>query len=220
MLNTFKLAGHDGPRRSINELRNVGAFLFEFVKHPTTVGSICPSGAALTNRLVGGVSREDDGLVVDLGAGPGPVSARMLRSGIAGDRIIAVETMGVFKEIFTARCPGVRFVVADARNLKTILDREAPGQKISAVVSSLPFRTLGPRLTEEILREVRLVLRERGGVLVQYSYALWLKYPLRKNGFAPGPASVVWRNLPPARVESYRPQPDPLPRENGPRSAA
>ncbi|MDR0310940.1 MAG: hypothetical protein LBJ21_05085 [Acidobacteriota bacterium] len=158
----------------------------------------------MANRLLEGVSREEDGLVIDLGAGLGPVSAHMMRSGIAKDRIIAIEVNGVFKELFAARCPGVRLVIADARELKAILDREAPGRKISAIVSSLPIRVLGSQLTENILQQVKSVLRERGGVLIQYSYALWLNYPLQDYGLAPGSASIVWKNLPPARVESYR----------------
>ncbi|MDR2504069.1 MAG: methyltransferase domain-containing protein [Deltaproteobacteria bacterium] len=201
----FNARGTRRVRSYVGGLLGAGAFLFEFMKRPATVGSVCPSGAALTRRLLGGISKEDDGLVVDLGAGPGSVSARMLRSGIAKERIIAIEAISDFRGLFAARCPGVRFVVADARELKKVLDREAPGRKISAIVSSLPFRVLGTRLSANILRETHMVLRERGGVLIQYSYALWLKYPLRDNGFVPLSASVVWVNMPPARVELYKP---------------
>ncbi|RRD69614.1 MULTISPECIES: hypothetical protein [unclassified Desulfovibrio] len=109
------------------------------------------------------------------------------------------------EKIFTDRCPDVRFIVADAEELKTVLDREVPGKKISAVVSSLPFRTLGPRRTENILRELDLVLRKRGGMPIQYRYALRLKFPLQNNRLTPISTSIVWGNLPPARVESYRP---------------
>ena len=190
-------------RNIITAARGATLFLRAFIKRPTTVGSVCPSSEALTDRLLAGVSRRDDGLVIDLGAGSGPVSAAMLRSGIARDRIIAVESLGSFAAPFSARCPGVRLVVGDARNLKAILDREAPGRPVSAVVSSLPFRVLGPDLTRDILREIHLVLEERGGTLVQYSYAWWMRYPLRASGFTPMRASVEWKNLPPARVEAY-----------------
>jgi Phospholipid N-methyltransferase len=190
-------------RNSIAAAWGAALFLRTFIQRPSTVGSVCPSSAALTDRLLAGISRRDDGLVIDLGAGSGPVSAAMLRSGIARDRIIAVEALGGFAAPFSARCPGVRLVVGDARNLNAILDREAPGRPVSAIVSSLPFRVLGPDLTRDILREIHLVLRERGGTLVQYSYAWWMRYPLRASGFTPMRASIEWKNLPPARVEAY-----------------
>lgn len=181
-----------------------GLFFHEFLKRPAMVGSICPSGEALTRRLLLGLSAEESGLVIDLGAGSGPVSEGIARLGIQKDRIIAIEAIGGFKESFSQKCPDIPFITGDARNLKAILDREVPGRKISAIISSLPFRAMGPALTGEILDEIHLVLQERGGRFVQYTYAWWLRYPLQGNGFAPETAGIVWKNMPPARVELYQ----------------
>lgn len=189
----------------MDTIRTMNTFFLEFIKHPDTVGSVCPSSTALSERLLDGISTDGDGLVIDLGAGSGPVSACMLRRGIPTKRILAIEALEDFAAPFAERCPGVRLLIGDARNLKSILDSVAPGQKISAVVSSLPFRALGPQTTEDIMREIHRVLRERGGVFIQYTYAWWLRYPLREHGFDPQRASVVWKNLPPARVEAYGP---------------
>jgi|GEM_PF-681238 len=184
-------------------LHDKRAFFNQFIRQPDMVGSICPSGAALSRQLLHGIPIEGNGLVIDLGAGSGPVSEGMLHLGIAKDRILAVEALDAFKAPFSARCPGVPLVIGDARDLKAILDREAPGREVCAVVSSLPFRVLGPELTHSILDEIHLVLGERGGRLMQYSYAWWLRYPLKDNGFEPASARMVWNNLPPARVEAY-----------------
>lgn len=188
----------------VSILHEKSLFFYEFLKRPAMVGSICPSGEALTRRLLHGLSTEESGLVIDLGAGSGPVSEGIARLGIPKDRIIAIEAIDGFKESFAQKCPGIPFITGDARNLKTILDKEVPGREISAIISSLPFRALGPALTEEILDEVRLVLQERGGRFVQYTYAWWLHYPLQGNGFAPETARIVWNNMPPAKVELYQ----------------
>lgn len=188
----------------VNGMGNAGLFLGKFIRYPATVGSVCPSSGALADELVVSVPLGGNGVVIDLGAGSGPVSAALLRGGVAPERILAVDALPGFRAGFTRRCPGVTFIAADARDLKAILDRHAPGRKISAVISSLPLRVLPAKTTQAALSAVKTVLAERGGFFVQYSYAWWLRYPLRSYGFSPRSASMVYRNLPPARVEAYR----------------
>lgn len=190
-------------RNIVAIIQNNGIFFLQFLKHPHTVGSVCPSSPALTRQLLAGISTEERGLVIDLGSGSGSVSESMVNLGIAKDRIIAVEALAKFKAPFAARCPGIPIVIGDARNLRVILNTVAPGREISAVVSSLPFRTMSPALTKSIIEELHQTLQERGGRLVQYTYAWWLRYPLQQYGFIPDSAAIVWKNLPPARVESY-----------------
>ena len=190
-------------RHALHSLRYDGSFLLEFLKHPATVGSIWPSGTALSKRLVEAVPGTGDGLIIDLGAGSGPVSGWLLRSGVQAGRIIAIDSLAGFARHFAARCPGVEFVVGDARELGSLLDRIAPGRKVSAIISSLPLRAFPAQLARAIVEEAGAVTRERGGVFVQFSYALWMRYPLARYGLTPDTASVVWKNLPPARVEVY-----------------
>lgn len=188
----------------VNGMGNAGNFLAKFVQSPVTVGSVCPSSDALADKLAATVPLGDNGLVIDLGAGSGPISAALLRAGVAGERIIAMDVLPGFRAGFTRRCPGVPFIVADARELAAVLDRYAPDRKISAVISSLPLRVLPRKTTRAVLKAVRTVLADRGGFFVQYSYAWWLRYPLRGYGLSPCAASMVFWNLPPARVEAYR----------------
>jgi phosphatidylethanolamine/phosphatidyl-N-methylethanolamine N-methyltransferase len=195
---------HNKKYKIVQAARDNCAFFLEFMQYPDKVGSVCPSSPALIEQLLNGADIGDQGLVIDLGAGSGVVSEGMLRCGIQTDRIIAIETLEDFAESFAVRCPGIPLVIGDAGNLKTILDRVAPGRKISAILSSLPFRAMLPTTAGVILDGIHAVLRERGGRLVQYSYAWWLRYPLQNNGFSPVAANIVWRNLPPARVEVYR----------------
>lgn len=203
MTTKFKTNHYDGNKLFAMARENC-AFFLEFMKHPGKVGSICPSGTALAEELLNGMSPDDQGLIIDLGAGSGPVTEHMLQSGIRAERIIAIEALDDFAESFFRRCPGIPLLIGDAGDLKAILDRVAPGRQVSAIISSLPFRAMSPDVTQRILTEIHAVLRERGGKLVQYSYAWWLQYPLKGNGFAPMAAKTVWNNIPPARVETYQ----------------
>ena len=194
---------HRRARGIINRAAVTTTFLHEFLKAPFCVGSVCPSSGYLTSALVASVPITGDGMIIDLGAGSGIVSENLLRAGVSPERILAVELLPAFNETFSRRCPGIPFIVGDARNLGNILHQHAPGTKLCAVVSSLPFRVMPPGVVREILQELKNVMRDRHGTLIQYTYALWMRYPLKRFGFSPCSSSVVLRNLPPARVEAY-----------------
>ncbi len=194
-----------GHRRSaiFGKTSAAWAFMREFVQAPTHVGSICPSSKALTSVLIDAVPAEKEGLILDLGAGSGSVTEELLRAGIPPERILALELSPGFRGVFSSRCPGVPLIIGDARHLNDILDIHAPGQPLCSVISSLPFRVMPSSVVREILHEVRRAVSQRGGLLVQYTYAWWMRYPLRKYGFSPQSSNIVLGNLPPAKVESY-----------------
>lgn len=186
-------------------------FVKEFACSPFLVGSICPSSPALAAQLVGmaqsaaqGLSQAvSDGLILDLGAGPGPVTGELLRSGISPDRIVAVERSPSFASAFKRRYRNVAMLTGDAVNLRAMLAERHPDSAICAVISSLPFRSIPRNITAQILWELNQTLTERGGVLVQYSYMWWMKHTLAQHGFSPLASRLVLQNVPPARVESY-----------------
>ncbi len=193
-------------------LRAEADFVKEFACSPFHVGSICPSSRALASRLVSlawdtaqsaSPAVAANGLLIDLGAGPGPVTGALLRAGVAPERIVAVERSASFARTFTQRYRQVPLLVGDAADLRQMLATTYPATPVAAIISSLPFRAIPRKTASRILRELRETLIERGGVLVQYSYAWWLKDALCKEGFSPHESRLVFQNVPPARVESY-----------------
>ena len=189
--------------RLMEMIRLEARFAREFVISPFNVGSVCPSSRALTQTLVSMADISREGLVIDLGAGSGIVTRELLHAGVAPERILGVEISGGFKTAFERQCPGVTMITGDARNLGLLLNEYAPGKPICSILSSLPFRVMPGSVVRAITREMHSVLAERGGSLVQYTYAWWISYPLRKFGFMPGAARLVLKNVPPARVERY-----------------
>lgn len=202
--------------RLLDFLRVEMGFFKEFARSPFQVGSICPSSKALATHLVrmaqhpahAACQEPDKGLIIDLGAGPGPVTGQLLREGIAPERIVAVERSPSFVRTFQTRYQQVPILMGDAANLRQLLAESHPEAPVCAIISSLPFRAIPQKITVRILRELRATLLERGGVLVQYSYVWWLKNTLGSQGFSPRLSRLVLQNVPPARVESYIPEPE------------
>ena len=196
-------------------------FVKEFACSPFLVGSICPSSRMLAAQLVGmaqnaacsapatgAAANAAGGLVIDLGAGPGPVTGELLRAGISPDRIVAVERSPAFAAAFKRRYRQVPILTGDAADLRRMLAEHFPDAPISAVISSLPFRSIPRKIAANILWELNAALAERGGVLVQYSYIWWMKHALGAHGFKPVQSRLVIQNVPPARVESYVVEPE------------
>jgi phospholipid N-methyltransferase len=186
-----------------DRIRTTSAFFKEFVQAPSHVGSICPSSGALTSALIKSASLNNDGFIVDLGAGSGIITENLLKAGVDPKRLLAVEISPGFAGVFSRRCPAVPLFVEDARNLSLILDRLDPGLPVSSIISSLPLRNIPDDLVREILEEIKLVLQKRSGSFIQYTYAWWMRYPLGKYGFQPNTSRIVLKNIPPAKVESY-----------------
>ena len=188
---------------AINKAHSLAAFAREFIQAPSHVGSVCPSSQALTSAMINYLPDKSKGLIVDLGAGSGIVSEQLVRNGIDASRIVAVEVSPGFKNIFQKRCPNVSLVVGNARNLSSILDAYDLSAPISGIVSSLPLRMMSASLVTEIMLEVKNTIEQRGGLLIQYTYAWWMRYSLSKYGFVPVSNQFVLKNLPPAKVEAY-----------------
>ena len=210
---TKRGSGTSQPQKIWDFLKVEMGFVKEFACAPFHVGSICPSSRTLASQLVGmaqnpfGSVAAGNGLIIDLGAGPGPVTGELLRTGVAPERIVAIERSPSFARVFQNKYRQVSILTGDAMNLRQMLAAHYPDSPVSAIISSLPLRAIPRKIAGDILREVHATLTERGGTLVQYSYWWWTKHSLRNQGFAPCNSRLVLQNVPPARVECYVAEP-------------
>jgi phospholipid N-methyltransferase len=76
------------------------------------------------------------------------------------------------------------------------------GLPVTAVVSSLPFRSLPGDVSASIMSEVDRVLSP-GGIFVQFTYALLGKMPFIPPDFRKVRSCFVLFNIPPAKVEVF-----------------
>lgn len=140
-----------------------------------------------------------DGLIIELGAGTGPVTEALLRNGIPPDRLIVVEKQEKLAEMLRARFPSARVLCRSADDLADVVD----GSPVAAVVSSLPFRSLPEQVCTSIMSEVERMLSP-DGLYIQFTYALLGELPFAPRSFEKLRSAVVWLNMPPAKVVVFR----------------
>lgn len=184
------------PRRRLAGACN---FTAELVRHPRTVGAICPSGPKLAARMASLIP-EGNGLVVEIGAGTGSVTKAILDRGIAPERLVIIERSPAFCHILRKKFPSLNIIQGDASLLGELLPKNAP---VDAVVSSLPLMSLPSGVRASILRQIHSVIQHHGCV-IQFTYALWSPSPFQRVGCTRDRHAVVVRNMPPAKLERFR----------------
>jgi len=170
-------------------MRALTLFLYEAVMHPSMVGALFPSSKRLAYSLTQQISTNPPGLVVELGAGTGAITAALIDQKNLFHQLIVIERSAKLSNHLTQRFPE--------------LSGQSTSVPIQAIVSSLPLRSLSSSIVKQIGTEINHVLI-KGGLYIQYTYSLWGK-PL-----CPSPQlklihqQWVWQNLPPARIDVFR----------------
>jgi phosphatidylethanolamine/phosphatidyl-N-methylethanolamine N-methyltransferase len=177
-------------------------FLKTWATKPLTTGAVSPSGRWLARAMAAAVDIAWDGTVVELGPGTGAVTAALLEHGVPPERIAAVEYNPDFAKHIRDRFPGLHVTVGDAYEFADTL-RYAGVTKVAAVVSSLALFTQPPARRRHLLEQAMDVL-EPGRPFIQFSYALVPPVPADAGLWTLDVSSWIVRNLPPARVWTYR----------------
>jgi phosphatidylethanolamine/phosphatidyl-N-methylethanolamine N-methyltransferase len=191
-----------GKRRP--KLGDGAHFLRSLVTTPRLTGAVAPSGRALARAMAAAVDPGSTGLVVELGPGTGPVTRALIERGFDQRRLALVEFDARFCRILGERFETVRIVQGDAYDLPHTL-AEYKDTAVAAVVSSLPLLNQPPHRRKKLLADA-FALMGPEGVFVQFTYGPLSPIPLEfctgRYSAHRGPA--IWRNLPPARVWTYR----------------
>ena len=177
---------------------NVPRFAMELVRHPRTVGAICPSGAQLAAAMAACIP-DGKGLVIEIGAGTGAVTRAILSRGIASSRLLVLERSPEFCRILHNKFRGLNIVQGSAEQLSSYVPKDA---SVLAVVSSLPLMNFSSSLRNAILNQMRTVIGTRG-CIIQFTYALLGTSPYTRDGFRRDVRRIIPRNLPPAKVERF-----------------
>lgn len=177
-------------------------FLKTWATKPLTTGAVSPSGRWLARAMAAIVDPRWDGTVVELGPGTGAVTSALLERGVSPDRLVAVEYNPDFADHLRDRFPNLRVMVGDAYELADTL-RLAGIADVAAVVSSLPLFTQPPLRRRHLLDQSMNAL-ESGRPFIQFSYALVPPVPAEAGRWTLDVSGWIVRNLPPARVWTYR----------------
>ncbi|MBU4153692.1 MAG: methyltransferase type 12 [Proteobacteria bacterium] len=178
-------------------------FLFAraILSNPRAVGAACPSSHKLAKAIAEQVKLPCDGLIVELGAGTGAVTAALLRRGVLPSQLVVVEKDKRMARHLKNRFKGVVVIHGNAVNFCKLCNRY--NRKVATVVSSLPLLSLPSATVAALGKELRVMLKDHG-TLIQYTYQITHR-PSPLTPFMQHASSTrVWANFPPARVELYK----------------
>lgn len=184
------------------------AFLKAWIRSPLSVGAVMPSSRQLANAMAGCIDTAQPGVVVELGAGTGVITAGLLRSGMDARQLIVLERDAKLHAFLHTHFPLVQNVRADACELAQVL-QEMGAEQVNAIVSSLPLLSMPLAVRNTIIKQITLSLGE-AGILVQFTYGPKSPIPprlQRRYRLAGKCVAHVWFNLPPAHVWVYQKQP-------------
>jgi phosphatidylethanolamine/phosphatidyl-N-methylethanolamine N-methyltransferase len=205
--------GTDGRRRVLNQSErrrprvftsDDPIFLLRWLRHPTQVGAITPSGRALSQAMVRPVDWSRPGHVVELGAGMGAFTRVLLEQAPSSDRLLMVERDPVFYARLQRRFPSAPLAIGDAAALGTLL-RRYKVDEVNAVVSGLPLLSMPREIQREIITQS--LMAGPDPVFIQFTYGFLSPVPKRhlaKWGVKAERVDFVSQNVPPAWIWRYR----------------
>ena len=192
-----------GPRTR-QAIADQAHFLKTLIDRPRLTGGVAPSGRSSpapwrfrsTRRATGWWSSSDPA--------PGPVTQALVERGIGRQRLVLVEYDHGFCRLLAQRFPAARVVQGDAYDLPKTLAAFA-GQPIAAVVSSLPLLNEPPRDRLKLIEDAFALMGPQG-LMVQFTYGVVSPIPREAcaQRYSAHCTAPIWRNLPPARVWTYR----------------
>jgi phosphatidylethanolamine/phosphatidyl-N-methylethanolamine N-methyltransferase len=202
-----KISPNGAGRRSGRLFGDETRFLKTLFESPRLTGAVAPSGRFLARAMARPVDPSGEGLVVELGPGTGPVTRALIERGVARERLVLVEYDAGFCRLLGQRFAPIRVVQGDAYDLPHTLAPFA-GQRVAAVVSSLPLLNQPPELRAKLIADA-FRLMGPDGLFVQFTYGLVspISREVCAGRFSAHCTAPIWRNLPPARVWTYRADP-------------
>ena len=186
------------PLRLDDELQ----FIRSWIDKPLRTGAVMPSSKALARAMARAVDPQAPGPVIELGPGTGPVTAALVERGIDPSRLVLVEFNPDFCRLLRTRYPTATVIQGDAYRLRRLVETTLK-EPAAAIVSGLPLLTKPLRTRLRLLADAVAVMKP-GAPLVQFTYGVVPPIPKTLAGITAEPSNLVWMNIPPARIWTYR----------------
>lgn len=156
-------------------------FVFEFIKHPITVGAILPSSNSLAKEIVGEIPKDlkaEKRLILEVGPGTGVFTDKIIKRMNPNDELHLVEYDAEF-------CKQLKNKYQHIPNVKifecSILDFQVDGdRKYDFIVSGLPLNAFD----SEFVDEVFIKFEEVATTNTKLSYFEYLVLPDIKKVFS------------------------------------
>ena len=185
--------------------RGKGTFFREFTRSPGKVGSITPSSKFLADEMIELADIEPGHVVVELGAGTGPVTRR-LGAVLTNNPFLALEPNPEMAKWVREQVPEAEVVEGFAQDLPQLM-AEWGHPKADRIVSSLPFGIWNEEIQDEVMAAVLSCLKSDGR-MVTFTYlhsqvlpaAVRFKKKLQSSFVDIRKSKPILANVPPAFV--------------------
>jgi ornithine lipid N-methyltransferase len=194
---------HPTPRKA--RMKENLLFMRKFFRHGVTIASVWPSSVAMSRATISKIDWHQAKVVVELGAGTGPITEQIIRCLQPHTKLIAIERDPDFAAILQRRFSthgNVEIVQADVRDLNSVL--KARGiTRVDAFVSGLPTPSLPPNVRNRMLAAVRRYMIE-GGIFSNITEVPFWYWKYYRKVFKDVRFDLVMRNMPPGGVYHCR----------------
>lgn len=173
-------------------------FFIEGLKHFREVGTITQSGKALSKSLASFIEADKSVVVLEIGAGDGPITQAILDRMHPQSQLISIElNERLYQKLAQIKDPRFTPVLGNAENVIEILAQHGITQ-VDHVASAIPFIVIPTEKAKEILQTCQSLLKP-SGYWLQIHYAKTLM-SLYKSVFGNVEAHFTLLNVPPAYV--------------------
>lgn len=189
----------DSPTHGRNARFSDHALFFrKFLEKGRTISSAVPSSPVLVDAVLRPIDFSQPATIVELGAGTGPVTARIAQRLTPAQRFIAIENDREFCRVLQRRFPDLEVLEADATQLAEPLAARGV-TRVDYVLSGLPTPNLPPRAKVRLWQWIRDVLAP-DGMFIQITVAPLVYRQFYDRLFESVKYRMVWRNVPPGGV--------------------
>lgn len=174
-------------------------FIGKFLRHGTKIASLAPSSPWLSRATVGNVDWDKAGVIVELGAGTGPITRVIAEKARPETKVIVLERDADFAKLLRdrfAKYPNFDVIEGDVRDLARMLTDRGIG-RVDYVISGLPVPSFPKDLQVSFFKVMRQILGPEGGYN-QITEIPWVYQGLYRKFFDNVRFVFEPRNFPPA----------------------
>ncbi len=175
-------------------------FLVQFLKYPKSIGAVAPSGKFLAKKMMQPVNFQNAACIVEYGPGTGVFTKELVKRKNKKTKLILIEQNQLFCKILKRKFknqPGVYIIEGSAENVNKYIDKFG-FKTVDYIISGLPFASLPPELSKNILKETKKAIGKRGR-FITFQYSM-VKRKFFEQYFKICGCLLEMCNIPPAYV--------------------
>ncbi|ETP71999.1 phospholipid N-methyltransferase [Lachnospiraceae bacterium JC7] len=176
------------------------SFIFEYIKHPRSIGAVAPSGRKLSRKMVKPIDFDTAEVIVEYGPGTGSFTKELIDHRKPETVLFLIEQNEEFCRNLAHRFRGEKNIHLIHGNAEYVMEylRAYGFDHADYIISGLPFTSLPGEISEKVLNATKTALGDSGEFIT-------FQYSLVKRDFFERYLSInetlkeMW-NLPPAYV--------------------